>query len=508
MMAGIMRMRSQVRAMGRFQRLRASLPGVEMLIDHLGQLAPQSPYLCKVVDARTQDSLQSSELAQQRSALDWPQPRNALEYRLAVALGSLASVTGDSEAMRLIAHALDEMQRAGVRWQDERRIAVRQEELLLAGPSIGALGDPDERDARYTELLEHARGLCELALPPIDQQHIGRIDLTVPHPLVAPGERLMHGRVVIARLDSRDVEAPVLPLEGALGSEHDAGGDRIGASRVADVEALEALRRERQTERIAQLLEMRLDLGALESVHLEGLLGVPLHHLEPARADPAHRARYLHPMAGALRECRLQEGASLEVVLHDDLGRRLALEVVLRDERRQDLGQLGERSAREEGRTAETAPAPHEHERHAELPVGHGDRDDVRIMIEIGGDDLLRLDHLEVCELVAHPRRFLEVQPLGGLLHATRKLLLHLIIASLEHLDRRVHIAGILLLGDQPDARGGAALDLILQTGARAMRKVSILAVAQPKELLQLLQALACRPRGRVRTEEAARLFA
>ena len=39
------------------------------------------------------------------------------------------------------------------------------------------------------------------------------------------------------------------------------------------------------------ILEARLDAAARERAHLERLLGVVVHHLEPARADAADRAR-------------------------------------------------------------------------------------------------------------------------------------------------------------------------------------------------------------------------
>ncbi|MNY62720.1 hypothetical protein D3C86_1995900 [compost metagenome] len=52
----------------------------------------------------------------------------------------------------------------------------------------------------------------------------------------------MHGRIVVARGNAFDVEAPVVGLQRAFRAEHHAGGDRRLAAGVADVVAFQALR--------------------------------------------------------------------------------------------------------------------------------------------------------------------------------------------------------------------------------------------------------------------------
>ena len=123
----------------------------------------------------------------------------------------------------------------------------------------------------------------------------------------------------------------------------------------------------------------------------------------------------------------------------------------------------------------------------AVFAVAGSDGDDVGVVIDVGGHDLLRLDRLEVLQLVAHLRGFLEVELLGGRLHAPRELDLSLVVAALEHLDRRTDVARIVLFGDQPDAGRRAALDLVLQAGTRAVGEIGVVAVAQAEQLLQLL---------------------
>jgi hypothetical protein len=46
------------------------LAGVEMLIDHFSELAPEAPYLNEIVDAGTHDSLQAPELLEQLASFD------------------------------------------------------------------------------------------------------------------------------------------------------------------------------------------------------------------------------------------------------------------------------------------------------------------------------------------------------------------------------------------------------------------------------------------------------
>ena len=129
-------------------------------------------------------------------------------------------------------------------------------------------------------------------------------------------------------------------------------------------------------------------------------------------------------------------------------------------------------------------------------------------MIVAGGDDLLRLDDLEIGQLVAQARRVFELQVGSRALHAPAQLLLHLVVAPFQHLDGRSRIARVGLLGNQPDAGAGAALDLVLQAGPRAIGEVRVLAIAKAEQLLQLLQRLPNGAGRRIRAEKAAGLLA
>src|ERR1017187_364319 len=255
--AGIIRIRIQVSVFGRFQCEWPSLPGVEVFINYLGEIAPEAAYLCEIVDTGTQNPLQATELLQQLASLHRAQTRNGFEYRLTVAFSPLSPVSRDRKSMRLVAHALNQMQGMGVRRQQNRRVPAQQKQPLLAGAPVGALRDPDQRDSPDTELSKRPVGFGQLPFAAVDQQHVGSGEFAVAHALVAPRQRLVHRGIVIARLYARNIEAPVVALQGPFPAEHHAGSHRIGAAGVADIETFDAPRRLREAERLRQFLQTR-----------------------------------------------------------------------------------------------------------------------------------------------------------------------------------------------------------------------------------------------------------
>jgi hypothetical protein len=82
---------------------------VEVLINYLGEIAPEAADLYEIVDARTQDPLQAAELFQQLAPFDGPQTRNGFKYRLAMTLGPFAPVSRDRKTVRFVAHALNQV---------------------------------------------------------------------------------------------------------------------------------------------------------------------------------------------------------------------------------------------------------------------------------------------------------------------------------------------------------------------------------------------------------------
>src|SRR5579863_2457415 len=222
-------------------------------------------------------------------------------------LGSFAPVSRDRETVRFIAHALDQVQCPRVRGQYSGRIAAQQEQLLLARPPVGTLGDADQGNPSDPQFSEHLRRFRELAFAAVDEQYVGRGNFAVAHALVTPRQRPMHGGVVVAGLDAADVEAAIVALERTLLAEYHARGDRIRAARVADVEALDAVRRLLQIEGLAQIFQAGLDAGARQSAHGQRLFRIVVHHLQPARANAADLRRNAHLVTRALRQGRLEQ---------------------------------------------------------------------------------------------------------------------------------------------------------------------------------------------------------
>ncbi len=94
----------------------------------------------------------------------------------------------------------------------------------------------------------------------------------------------------------------------------------------------------------------------------------------------------------------------------------------------------------------------------------------------------------ERAELIADLRRALELQLRGGLFHALLQLRVHFAAAAFEHLDGRLQVLRVELLGDEPDAGRRTAPDLMLQAGPAAVGEERVPAVADLEELLQGLQ--------------------
>ena len=148
-------------------------------------------------------------------------------------------MTGDREAVGLVANSLDETRSRRMTLGRHRRRCAVDEQPLVAHPALGALGDSDQRQVTVPELREHGVHLAHLPGTAIDQQQVGRRHLSGAHMAVAALERLAQRPVIVAGRNGRDVEAPVLLLQRSVGAEYDAGGHRALAARVADVEALD-----------------------------------------------------------------------------------------------------------------------------------------------------------------------------------------------------------------------------------------------------------------------------
>src|SRR5688572_28019079 len=213
---------------------------MQMLVYRLGQRRPDAGRAAQVLDSGAKNALQPAEMPQQRAAPRWPEPGDRLQHRGLAGPGALPAMTADRKSVGFVARALYQVQGFRVRRQYRGALAPSQENALLSGATICAFRDGRERRDRQFELLQHRYRLLELALAAVNQQQVGQHQRFLLASPIASRQRLAQRPIVVAALNALDVVAPVVRLDRALRSEHDAGGICRLALRVADVEALDA----------------------------------------------------------------------------------------------------------------------------------------------------------------------------------------------------------------------------------------------------------------------------
>ena len=138
-----------------------------------------------------------------------------------VALAAQLAMIGDGEAVRLVANALDEVERLAVARQDDRlTLALLEDELEL-------LGEADDGHifvaARPADNLERRR---ELPLAAVDDDEVGQFFFGQSD--IAARRDLAHREEVVGlALCTLDLEAPVVRLLGQAALEDDHRGDGL-----------------------------------------------------------------------------------------------------------------------------------------------------------------------------------------------------------------------------------------------------------------------------------------
>src|SRR6185437_11703144 len=287
-------MRSQVSVLGMFQGMQGMYGGgssarMEVIIKTSSQRCAYSGDLLEVRDAGAQYALEAAEMLQQRAPLGWAQARDGLQHRFVVAAGPLTPVSGDREAVRLVAHALDQPRCWRMRFRYARLGDALHEQAFLAGLAVRTLGHAHERDVAEAEHLQHLVYLADLDQATVDEQQIRRRDLTVANAGVTTLQCLPQRAVVIAGGHACDVEATVLLLQRSFGAEHDTRGYRALPARVADIEALDARGRLGQIQHLCERGEHFLHALLLRQPHAQRLGRVLLCQLDPLQPQPTSR---------------------------------------------------------------------------------------------------------------------------------------------------------------------------------------------------------------------------
>src|SRR5215204_7124677 len=381
-------------------------------------------------------------------------------------------VVGVGEAVGLVADALEKVQFGRVALQDHRLGTTRLEDLLLA---FG------ERAQGYVgqlvadlHLFENGNDSGELPLTAVEHYQVrGRRELIVVslEALQPATDDLGHAGKVVGAFDRPDPEPPVLALCRASTLEHDHGGHGVGSHGVRDVVALDPYRQPGEGEFFAQSVERRGDPVAPGFIQhplvLQSELRVAHGHLQDSAFVPSPGTAYLDPGAPQAREVigeRIQFVLAV-VGLDEDLARHGDRTVVLGDELERHI--LGPRLAVvvEEKRVAvHDLALAHGEDLHASsLALGVGAKSVERVL---GCDGrLLAVAHVgERGDLVAQPRRPLEVRVPGGLPNASLALEDQTVHPPLQKGDDVRDDPIVVLFGDGRDARRRRTSDVVVET--------------------------------------------
>ncbi|KAG1539521.1 hypothetical protein G6F50_014490 [Rhizopus delemar] len=217
-------------------------------------------------------------------------------------------MAGDGEAVRLVAHLLDELQRRIGRTRPQFA-PIWHHQRFVAGAAFHALGHTYQQHPFHAEVGQRGLGLRQLAGATVDQQYVRQHALLFHGTAEAAVDGLAHGGVVIARLDTADVEAAILRAHRPSSIEPHAGGHGGFAEGMTDVEALDPLDRLGQAQHVAQRVAARVLRVAAVEFGGQGQLRVAAGHctLRSAEADSAATSR---SASGISRSSRISRGGS------------------------------------------------------------------------------------------------------------------------------------------------------------------------------------------------------
>src|SRR5439155_1690179 len=242
--------------------------------------------------------------------------------------GAELSVIEVHEAVRLVAHALEEEERARVGLQHHGILPSGQEDAL--GPAAdlarrrvaldALLGEADDLEVREAELGEHRACRAELAEAAVDHEQV-RQPAALARVAEAPAQHLGHRREVVRALDGADAVAAVAVLVGrpladrdreedlvrhvVVGRLVELREDRLQDLLVGELPVVEAVAAVRDQLAAAHEEDLDLDRAALAVEAEDVLVGAPvLDHLLALlrlldRLDlVAHAGRLLEALLG------------------------------------------------------------------------------------------------------------------------------------------------------------------------------------------------------------------
>ena len=245
---------------------------------------------------------------------------------------------------------------------------------------------------------------------------------------------------------------------------------------MADIETFKPLRNFGEVQLLLDAFQLRHH-GSVSSQSLaERMLGIDPGHLQPARAlttDPMADRNF---SAGSFAQRFLEQSRVIDPAGNQHLIRRLSRQVILGEERRHHF--LDDRALggfREIRLAAQAAPGTNEHDTDTKS-VFCADQAD---RVKIPGppvDKLPFLDFLQAGYLIPVMRCFFIVPGFRGNIHALDQPIDDQVALAFEKKQRIGNIAAVLFLPDQSDTGRRTPLDLVLQTGPAAIRKITVIA--------------------------------
>jgi len=327
---------------------------VEQRVDFLSQLAAHAFDPGDLLDAGVDDAGQAAEMLEQGRAALGADAGDVFEPARVAGLLALLAMARDREAVRLVAHALDQVQRGRFGARPQGFAAGTEDQRLVPRPALDAFGHADDEHLRDSEIGEHVECLSHLALATVDQENVGKIQFLPLSPgrsirgrglcgaaSKTPLQRLPHRRVVVTRLDAGDVVTAVLRLDRPFRPVDDAGRHCRLAHRVADIETFQTLRHFVETKQIAQRFEAFALRLVARQARGQRAFRVLRRQFEETRAFGADAVLDRDLMPRPLGERLRQQFGVGQRLFNEQFARHRLVDVVLGDERSQHVGNFG-----------------------------------------------------------------------------------------------------------------------------------------------------------------------
>src|SRR3569623_2417680 len=145
---------------------------MEYIVNALGELAADAPYLAKIFHPGARYILQPAELREQLAAALGPEAGDVFQRGTIAGLAAPLAMAGARETVRFVADLLDEMQCRRVGRQYKRLPLLRQDQRLQSGAPRLPIRDAHDERALDLQFFQHRHGLRHMAHAADDQQDV------------------------------------------------------------------------------------------------------------------------------------------------------------------------------------------------------------------------------------------------------------------------------------------------------------------------------------------------